>query len=393
MENAQIKNQHTSTEPIQNNPASTEPIQDKSAPTEPIQDNLASKPAPSDPKRAVKIIEQIFKIVLPMGISAVLVIWLFHKIDMHEIKRVMSEGVRFEFIACMMFLTMLSFIIRGIRWGIQLRAAGVPKMSPVAESVSIFGAYSLNLLVQYLGEAWRCVYVSRKEKVKLATIVGTDLGDRGSDLVMILLILLLTLCFASSQIHQFFDQYSLGRIIKEIFDKWWVYALILLVLVMFILADWKWRETKFFEGFNLSTKRLWDGFKVLFFMKGRWAYLWLTFGIWICYYLETYLCFYAFPFTRELLSLPGSGFGLIPGLVVFVFGSMSMAVPSNGGLGPWNVAVMYALMLYGVSQTDATAYSLVVWAFQAIMIIALGIFAAAYVMLNRDKQKRAQDLH
>ena len=70
-----------------------------------------------------------------------------------------------------------------------------------------------------------------------------------------------------------------------------------------------------------------------------------------------------------------------------------MAVPSNGGLGPWNVAVMYALMLYGIGETDATAYSLVVWAFQAMMIIALGIFAAGYIIFTDDKnKKRAQEL-
>lgn len=355
--------------------------------------NASKHSRPSEGRDIIHIIEKVFKVLVPMGISAVLVIWLFHKINIHEIKNVLSQGVRFEFIVMMMLLTMLSFIIRGIRWGIQLRAAGVPRMSPVAESVSIFGAYSLNLLVQYLGEAWRCVYVSRKEKVKLATVVGTDLGDRGSDLVMILLILLLTLCFASQQIHQFFDQYSLGRVLEHIFDKWWVYATFLLLLVLFIWADRHWRSTKFFSGFNLSLSRLWGGFKVLFFMKGRWEYLWLTLGIWVCYFFETYLCFYAFPFTRELLTIPGSGHGLVPGLVVFVFGSMSMAVPSNGGLGPWNVAVMYALMLYGVGQTDATAYSLVVWAFQAIMIIACGLFAAGYVMLSRDKDRsRAQNL-
>lgn len=354
-------------------------------------ESTAIKPE-SKLKKAIGIVERIFKIILPMGISAVLVIWLFHKIDIQEIKRVMSEGVRFEFIAMMMFFTMMSYIIRGVRWGIQLRAAGVPRMSPLAESVSIFGAYALNLLVQYLGEAWRCVYVARKEKVKLATIVGTDLGDRGSDLVMILLILLLTLCCAAGKIHDFFSEYSLGRVIEEIFDKWWVYAIILVLFVLFILADWYWKKSKFFSGVNLSARRMWDGFKVLFFMKGRWNYLWLTIGIWVCYFLDTYLCFFAFPFTRELIAMPGSCFGLVPGLVVFIFGSMSMAVPSNGGLGPWNVAVMYSLMLYGVNQTDATAYSLVVWAFQAIMIIALGIFAAGYVMLSKNKNKKAQDL-
>lgn len=320
-----------------------------------------------------------------MAVSAGLVIWLFHKVNIHEIKQVLQQGVRFEFIAMMMLLTMLSFIIRGIRWGIQLRAAGVPRMSPVAECVPIFGAYALNLLVQFLGEAWRCVFVARKEKVKLATIVGTDLGDRGSDLVMILLILALTFCVASTQIHHFFMKYPLGRFLEHLFDNWWIYAIILVLIILFVLADWKWRKSKFFSGVNLSIVRMWQGFKVLFFMKGRWNYLWLTLGIWICYFLETYLCFYAFPFTRELISMPGSAYGLIPGLVVFVFGSMSMAVPSNGGLGPWNVAVMYALMLYGVKEGEAGAYALVVWGFQAAMIIALGIFTAIYVMINHKK--------
>ena len=340
-------------------------------------------------KKFLDILGKIFKIVLPMGISAVLVIWLFHKINIKDIREVLHNGVRFEFIAMMMFFTMLSYIIRGVRWGIQLRAAGVPRMTWLAESVSIFGAYALNLLVQYLGEAWRCVYVARKEKVKLATIVGTDLGDRGSDAVMILLILGLTFCVASNEIHLFFNKYPLGRGLEHIFDKWELYAGIIVLFGGFILADLKWKKTKFFSGVNLSISRMWDGFKVLFFMKGRWAYLWLTFGIWICYFLDTYLCFFAFPFTRELIADPHSAFGLVPGLVVFVFGSVSMAVPSNGGLGPWNVAVTYALMLYGISQTDAVAYSLVVWAFQAIMIIALGIFSAVYVMMSKDKTTKS----
>lgn len=341
-------------------------------------------------KKILNVIGKIFKIILPMAVSAVLVIWLFNKVNFKDIKEVLHNGVRFEFIAMMMFFTMLSYIIRGIRWGIQLRAAGVPRMSWLAESVSIFGAYALNLIVQYLGEAWRCVYVAKKEKVKLATIVGTDLGDRGSDGVMILLILGLTFCVAGNELHLFFNKYPLGRVLEHIFDKWELYAGLIVVIGGFILADRKWRNTKFFSGFNLSVSRMWDGFKVIFFMKGRWAYLWLTLGIWICYFLDTYLCFFAFPFTRELITAPHSVFGLLPGLVVFVFGSVSMAVPSNGGLGPWNVAVTYALMLYGISSTDAVAYSLVVWAFQAIMIIALGIFSVVYVMVSKGKPDKSQ---
>lgn len=124
-------------------------------------------------------------------------------------------------------------------------------------------------------------------------------------------------------------------------------------------------------------------------MKGIGLYWVYTIFIWVCYFLETYIVFFAFPFTRELIHMPGSAWGLAPGLVLFVFCSISIAIPSNGGLGPWNIALMSALSLHGISNTDSFAFSMVVWTFKAIMIIAMGIFAALWILF----QKRRTDVH
>ena len=129
---------------------------------------------------------RVLKVAVPLSISAGLVVWLFHKVDIDKVKSIIEQGVDYRYIAAMMAITVLSHIIRGVRWGIQLRAAGIPRIPAVAESVSIFGAYALNLVFPYLGEAWRCVYIARRENCKLSTVVGTDLGDRASDAVMIL---------------------------------------------------------------------------------------------------------------------------------------------------------------------------------------------------------------
>lgn len=137
-------------------------------------------------------------------------------------------------------------------------------------------------------------------------------------------------------------------------------------------------------------KNVWNGFKVLFTMKGIGTYVVLTLGIWTCYFLETYVCFYAFPFTRALIDDPGTAYGLIPGLVVFVFGSFSMAVPSNGGLGPWNIAVMFALSIYGIGNTEGAAFSMVMWSFQAAMLVMLGIFSAVYISVTKRKNAVTQ---
>lgn len=348
-------------------------------------DKISSQPA--KPDKGKEILEKTLKIVLPVCVSVAMVVWMSHKLDFHRIWNIISHDCDYWWLFLVMLLTMLSYSIRGIRWGYQLRAAGIPRMSVTSESVSIFSAYAINLLVPYLGEAWRCVYVVRREKAKLSTVVGTDLADRSSDFVMICLLLGLALIVANPALTHFFDQYQFGRDIENILSKWELWTGLAVAAGIFILCDIRYKNTKFFKGINLSVSRMWQGFKVIFTMKGRWMYLILTVAIWVCYFLKIYLVFFAFPFTKELITHPGYAFGLLPGLVAFVFGSFSMAIPSNGGLGPWNIAVMYALMLYGVGHTDAAAFSIVAWGTQTFMTILLGIFSMFYIAITKKRMK------
>lgn len=347
-----------------------------------------STSAPSPRHDIFATISRVLKYLIPILVSGGLIIWLFHKVNIHQVESIIRQGVDWRYIAAMMAITVLSHIIRGIRWGIQLRAAGIPRIPATAESVSIFGAYALNLVFPFLGEAWRCVYITRREGCKLSTVVGTDLGDRASDGIMILLIMILTVIVAHPAIDRFLDRYPLGEAIDRYTTDGVLWVVIAVVLALLIAGDYFFRDTKFVKGVNASIMRMWQGFSVLFHMKGTGLYLILTLGIWVCYFFETYVCFFAFPFTRELVTNSPYTLGLVLGLVVFVFGSCSMAVPSNGGLGPWNIAVMFALSLFGISNSDGAAYSIVCWSFQAIILVASGIFGAFYIMMNHKAVKR-----
>lgn len=340
--------------------------------------------SPSGP-RSRRIASAIVKGIIPLAVSAGLVAWLFHKIDLAQLKAVISRGIDYRFIAAMMALTILSYVIRGIRWGIQLRAAGIPRIPVMAESVSIFSAYALNLLFPFLGEAWRCIYISRRERCKLSTVVGTDLADRASDAVMILLLIILALVVARPALTRFADHYTIGHEIIAALTSARLWIIVGLVIAAAVAVTGIFRGRPWVAALQRSVGRAWRGFAVIFHMKGTGLYIVLTFGIWICYFLETYCVFFAFPFTRDILITPALAYGLLPGLVVFVFGSCSMGIPSNGGLGPWNVAVMFALSLYGISDTDGAAFSLIFWSFQAMIIIAAGIFSAFYIISSRRR--------
>lgn len=325
--------------------------------------------------------------IIPIGISIGLVIWLFHKVNFNDVVKTVKEGCDFFWVAVMMLLTMFSHMIRGVRWGMQLRAAGVKRMTVVCEWVTIWGAYALNLVFPQLGEAWRCVFVSRREKAPLSTVIGTDVGDRGSDLAVILILLAVSLIVAHPFIMDFLTKYAIGEDVKHITDDPFVW----IGLGVAIGGLWAichfYKTVKWVSELNTNLSRIWEGFKVIFTMKKWWLYIILTFGIWTCYFFETYSVFMAFPFTRALIHDPHMAAGFIPGLVVFVFGSMSMAIPSNGGLGPWNLAVMFALSLFGISNTEGTAFSMVMWGCQAAMLIALGLFSAGYIMVTDKKMK------
>ena len=114
-----------------------------------------------------------------------------------------------------------------------------------------------------------------------------------------------------------------------------------------------------------------------------------TLLIWGCYFLQLYLACQAFSFTR--------GLSVLAVLVVFVLSSIGMGIPTNGGLGAWHVATIFGLSLYGVGvfsppnfDPRASAFAMVVWGFQQVLIIALGIYAFASMAIDRNRIEKGK---
>lgn len=328
--------------------------------------------------------KDILKVVLTLSCSVLLIVWLFKKVDFHNVMSIITSGdVRYGWLIAVIPVVVMSHVIRGYRWGIQLRAAGLGNIPGLTLACSIFGAYALNLVIPYSGEAWRIVWMAKRRKAPVSTVLGTDIGDRISDAVVVVLLLILATIVGHPFIMSFLHHYSVGNKILEIASKPFLWLGIAALIGLFIAIVYVYRRKTWAANLINNLSRIWNGFKVLFTMKGRGLYLVLTIGIWVCYYLETYLAFFAFPFTRELITGHGMALGLLPALISFVFSSMSMIIPSNGGLGPWNLAVMFALSLFGISDTDGTAFSVALWTTTSVTLVLLGLFTIGYVLFSR----------
>lgn len=332
-----------------------------------------------------KIVVDILKFLVPLLLSASLVGWLLRTVNLRAVEKIIQTEVNYWILLPVMIIVTLSHVIRGFRWKIQLSAAGVTGIPNMTLITSIFGAYAMNIIVPFVGEGWRVLYIARRGRVPISTVLGTDIGDRISDAAVVLTLTLLSIFVGHRYIISFIYHYAVTQQISAILSLWQIWVVIgalLLIIIAILIFD---KRSSMISRIREWLLNVWRGFAVLFTMKGRGLYLILTIGIWTCFYLETYLSFYAFPFTRSLISEPGLAFGLLPGLIAFVFSSLSMLIPSNGGLGPWNIATMFGLSLFGVSTADGTAFSLIVWSTVTLTLVILGIYTIIYASRTRTR--------
>lgn len=334
-----------------------------------------------------KLMQTFLKYVIPVIISVGLCYLLFTGIDFREMLRIIREQCDFRWIAFAMAISVFSHVFRALRWEIQLRALGI-KAPLYALVYSIFGTYAVNLVFPRLGEVWRSGYIAQRQQAPFTTVFGSMVADRLADTLTVLLLALLTFALASGAILDFLatngESYAaIGRLLSSPW-LWGAGAAAAAALWWFMTRTYT--SGPMFK-IQKAIRELWQGFAVIITMRGKGQWLLWTVALWGCYFLQNYITFFAFPFTREVLA----DHGIIVALVAFVISSVSMGVPSNGGIGPWQWAVIFALGIYGVDATQAGAFANLVLGSQTLLLIALGIFTFTAIALDKKKTRKTHE--
>lgn len=327
--------------------------------------------------------------LVPLALTVALVWYMFHKVDFGSMMAILREGVDYWWILLAMGISIFSHIFRAARWRLQLRALDV-HVPFMALCCSIFGCYALNLVFPRLGEVWRCTYIAREGKAPFTTVLGSMVSDRITDTVSVLLLTLLTFIVANAALRSFLAEYPVGQGFLNLVENPFLWIAIGVGIAILVSLFYFGRHTTAVDKLWKWIKELWLGFASLWHMKGRMLFAILTVLIWGSYFVQLYVAFFAFPFTKALCHESSLAFGLTPCLVAFVLSSIGMAIPSNGGLGPWNIAVMFGLSVYGITQTEGTAFSMLQWSGQTVMLIILGIFTMGYIALSKTKTKNVK---
>ena len=269
----------------------------------------------------------------------------------------------------------LAQVLRAMRWRQVLAPAGErPRLSTCIHAV--FLSYASSLVVPRVGEVLRCGVLKRYEGTNFSCCVGTVVTERIIDTLLILLLSFLTFLTQIPVFLTFFQHtgVSLGGLLGSFsLTGWLVTAACGLLAVLFVLLLVKKSPLRGkFEG-------VWNGLLSVRDVEQPLLFVLYSVGIWVSYYLHFYLTFFCFDFT--------SGLGPLAALVAFVVGTFAVLVPTPNGAGSWHFAVKTVLVLYGVEQTAAAVFVLIVHTLQTLLVALLGVWSATALALRKEKRK------
>jgi uncharacterized protein (TIRG00374 family) len=280
------------------------------------------------------------------------------------------------YLGLMALVAILSHLLRAERWRMLLVPTG-NKVGLTNSFLSLMIGYLVNLAVPRGGEVSRCYNLYKLEKAPVEVSFGTVVVERMVDVICLLLLIAFSFFAEWQKLKKFIDTLNFSSGEGFSISPWMVVVFIggvIFVAAIFFLRKNK-KLLKIIEGFK-------EGLLAIFKMQNKGLFIAYSLGIWLLYFLMSYLVIKAFPETEDL------GFSAV--LTLFAVGSIAMAAPLPGGAGSYHTLVPLALvMLYNLPQADAVAFVFIFHGWQTILMILLGVLSlvASYLIVKWRKQK------
>ena len=324
-------------------------------------------------KSIIPQLKKIIKVFIPLILGIAILYFLYKGTDFREMWSHIT-GANWTILTFSLIFGLAGNVTRGLRWELLVNPlAYYPKRSNMIYAV--LGSYAVNFVLPRVGEFWRCGVIHKQEKVPFQKLIGTLIIDRAFDAIMVIIFALIAFSCNVSVFFRNIDKFDLPGFLTSPYPYLSVAALILLSILAII-----------FMKNNLIVKKIrafligmWSDMLKVWRMRQKTRFIVYSFLIWIFYFLYFYITLYAFDFTSHL--------GLAAGLFVFTLSSISMGIPSNGGLGPWQAATVFGLCIYMVSFQEAKAFATAVFAFQSIWVVLCGLFGIFALSFSKNSKQ------
>ena len=273
---------------------------------------------------------------MPIVLGAFILYMVYDDFDFSQFWSGLKEMNLVWFTVSVIF-GIMSHVIRGWRWKLTLAPLGYnPSAATCVDSVYV--AYAANLVLPRVGEVSRCVILERHEHVPFAHALGTLVMERMLDTLMVLLITLVAVALQWPVFCEYVSEAGIqvpgGAMLST--PRGMVIALLSMVAIAVLLFYFL-RKLSIWQKIKSFAARFMEGLLSLKKMKDGWLFVVETVGIWFCYFMQFYLCFFCFGFS--------SGLSVAAALLLFVGGSIAVVVPTPNGAGPWHYVIIGIMVL------------------------------------------------
>jgi len=317
------------------------------------------------------------KIGFSLLLGGAILYWMYRGFDFKRIEHVLLHEMNWTWMLLSFPFGILAQMFRGWRWKQVLEPLGEQSRTSVRIN-SIFLSYAVSLLVPRIGEFARCGVLKRYDQVSFSKSLGTVVTERAIDSLLVLLITGLTFLSQIGVFTTFFQKTgtSMDSILYRFTTTGYIVTLVCALAALGLLV-YLLHKLSIYNKVRNTLGSLWQGIMSLKNIQNVPLFIFFTLGIWGSYFLHYYLTFFCFEATSQL--------SLSCALVTFIVGSIAVIVPTPNGAGPWHFAVKTMLILYGLADTDALYFVIIVHSIQTLLVVALGVYAWMALSLTKKR--------
>ena len=309
--------------------------------------------------------------MLPILLGVFLTIYAYNSFTPEQLEEMKSyfRNADYTYVGIALLFGLISHSARAYRWKFMLEQMGYN--SPFKNNfMAVWISYFMNMTIPRSGEVSRALVLKKYENVPFDKAFGSIIAERVVDLIILLI-------FIGVAVLLQFDVLQTFLLDKIPFDKLLLYGAVSLVLFLAAILLFVYSKSKWILMIKSKISGLTEGVLSIWKMEKKWAFLFHTIVIWVCYVLTFYAATFALKETSDI------SFGVV--VTAFVLGSLAISF-SNGGFGVFPVVVAGILALYGVSKEAGTAFGWIIWTSQTVQIIILGGLSFLLLpILNRKK--------
>jgi glycosyltransferase 2 family protein len=311
-------------------------------------------------------------LIISLLVSVAFLYLAFRNVTLEGLGHALSQ-VRPAWLIVAVGVSLMIQIFRAWRWQLELRPLVHVPFTRLWVIVSV--AYmAINLLPVRLGEVVRPWLLSRRANVTMSNVVGNLVVEKTMDSLVILFYILV------------------GLLTTENLPLWVRRGALFpaagaAVLVTVVMLLW-WRGEAFIDRWVIRylparvggrvkqiAAAIVAGMQILPNPSLLLAVFLVSIALWFLPILSSYIMIRAFD-----LNAPFNA-----ALVVFIFIGFGTALPQAPGMiGTYQYACILALALFGIGQTEALAYGLVLNALQLATLVAQGLVALPFAEVGME---------